>query len=657
MVKNSNQSKVSVIIVSYNVKDFICLCLDSVLRAIKGLDAEVFVVDNNSSDESCLFIKKHFPQIILIENDKNNGFAKANNQAVAQASGDFIHFLNPDTVLPEDFYTKSIAFLLQHPKIGSIGPRIIDGLGSFSPDSKRSFPSLLISIYKIVGLSKIFRNSNKFNQYYAGHVQENEIAEVDILSGCCLLIRKSAMDQSGGTFDEAYFMHCEDIDLCYRLKLNGFQNYYFPETTIIHYKGESTRKLSYKQFAVFHNALSIFVKKYYPKRLGKIYINSIKIVLVLRHVITAFRYIFSLLKLFILDAITLTLITIGIKNFWFETIAEINLNGSSPFIETIPIFILIWLSCLFLNGAYDKPFSLFKAGRGMIIGTLVVLAWYSMFPLEYRYSRGVVLFSGMTNTVALLLLRIILSHLKLIPLVPRGKMNFKMAVVSAPNEYEASLPIIRSKFQYAAILGRISIRPYPTDTTALGSIKNLHYISKLFEINELLFNSVSLSYKDIIQQMEMNNNSSFFKIQCSKSNAFVGDHYGKNVTESQASYHSYAIIQPNAKRNKRLLDFFISLFFIFTYPIASFGVKNKKGFRHNIIQGLMGKLTWVGYGKDAMQLPILKKNAVPPYKIQEEFEPSINNKKMLAELYATQFSILDDLKFILMNFKYLGTQI
>lgn len=654
MVESSSKKEITVIIVSYNVKDFLCLCLDAVYNAIGEFDAEVIVVDNNSIDDSCEAVKEHFKDAVLIENSKNVGFAKANNQAVAIAKGEIIHFLNPDTVIPEDFYQKGISFLKSKPEIGSIGPRIIDGLGNFAEDSKKSFPYFWVSIYKITGLARIFNKSTKFNRYYAAHIGEHETAEVEILSGCCLLIKKEAMMNSGGSFDESYFMYCEDLDLCHRLKLHGYKNYYYPEITIIHYKGESTRKLTFKYLDIFYNAMSVFVKKYYPKNLGIAYMSSIRLILILRNFFSLIRHLFSLLKLFILDAIIIVLVSFAIKNFWFETIAQRS-DFSPAFTKTIPTFTIIWLVSLFLNGAYDKPFSLFKAGRGMVIGTIIVLAWYSLFPLEYRYSRGVVLFSGMTITVTLLFIRILFSNMKLIPLVPRGRIEVKSAVVSSADDYENNIQIIKKYTLRETVLGRISINEEDLNVECLGSKKDILEIQALFELNEIIFISNSLHYKNILEMMEECRGKSFFNIKTKQSPSLIGDHYGKNQLESYSSFQNYAISKPSGKRNKRLLDVSVGLFLAFTYPISQAFVKNKRGLRKNIQQVILGKKTWVGYGNDLEDYaPVLKPIVVPPYKIQENFKPSFPNKIKLAQLYAYYFSVLDDVKYIYINFKYLG---
>src|SRR5690606_15733494 len=305
-----------------------------------------------------------------------------NNQGIALSTAPYIHFLNPDTIVAEDFYEKSLTYLEAHPQAGALGPRLIDGRGQYAPDSKKSFPSFWTSVYKVTGLSKLFPDSPRFNKYYAASIGEHEIAVTEILSGCCLLVRKSALEEAGGGFDESYFMYCEDVDLCHRSRQAGYSNIYFPETTVLHYKGESTRKLSYKYMKVFYSAHALFVKKYYPKRLGAIYVAALKMILGIRNFFNWGRHLFSLFKLSLLYAVLLFITLLIVGNYWFAYVADVPLENDSVLIKTAPIFVLIWLLSLFLNGAYDKPFSLLKAGRGMTLGSIIVLAGYALLPME-----------------------------------------------------------------------------------------------------------------------------------------------------------------------------------------------------------------------------------------------------------------------------------
>lgn len=650
---NQPNKKVSVIIVSYNVAHFIAACLDSVKKALRNIEAEIFIVDNNSSDDSCQLIKEYYPEVILIENKENLGFAKANNQAVHISNGELIHFLNPDTVIPEDFYEKSIDFLERHPNAASVGPRIIDGLGHYAIDSKKSFPTIKSSVFKILGLSKVFPKSPYWNAYYAADIDEFETAKVDILSGCCLLIKKEMMMSAGGSFDESYFMYCEDFDLCQRVNLKGFDNYYFPEVTMIHYKGESTKKLTYQYLDTFYKAMTIFVKKYYSPFWGRLYLLSIRSVLGFRSIFFIFRFLFSKLKLFILDVILLFVLSNMIKNFWFEKIAMLN-EYSQAFTQTIPIFIAIWSFSLFLNGAYDKPISLFKAGRGMIIGTIIVLAWYSLFPLEYRYSRGVVLFSGMTGAIVLILARILLSFFHLITLVPRGQKKYKSAIVSNKDDYQEFLDSSPTHSFIETNIGRITTEKDLQEEEVIGSLENIQEVQQLFEINEIVFMSQSLSYQDIIHHMEFCKDKVFFNIKAPYVSEFVGDHYGKNKQENQYIYQHFQIATAEGKRNKRIFDVIMSVFLFFSFPFTLWIQKEPKKYWKSIIDVLNGQKTWIGYENEVKGLPPIKKAILPPFKIQSTFQPSVWQQAKIAQEYAKYYSVWDDLKYLILNFSYLS---
>ncbi|MDD4646304.1 MAG: glycosyltransferase family 2 protein, partial [Bacteroidales bacterium] len=256
--------RISVIIVSYNVRFFLEQCLKSVYRAGQGIPMEVFVVDNNSADGSCVMVRDQFPEVILIENTENTGFSKANNQAMRIAAGEYQLILNPDTVVEESTFQKTLEFMDSHPDAGALGVRMIDGKGAFLPESKRALPTPWVSFYKVFGLSALFPRSRKFGQYHLGYLPQDEINPVDILPGAFMFIRKSVLDKIG-YFDESFFMYGEDIDLSYRICLAGFKNYYFPETTIIHYKGESTKKASMNYVRMFYQAMIIFAVKHFSK--------------------------------------------------------------------------------------------------------------------------------------------------------------------------------------------------------------------------------------------------------------------------------------------------------------------------------------------------------------------------------------------------------
>ena len=256
--------KLSVIIVNYNVKFFLEQCIISAKKAAEKTTAEIIVVDNNSVDGSIEMMHEKFPDIVLIANKDNVGFSKANNQGMRIAKGEHVLLLNPDTVVEEDTFEKCVQFMDDHPDAGGLGVKMVDGKGNFLPESKRGLPTPAVAFYKIFGLSVLFPKSKKFGQYHLGFLDKEETHKVDILAGAFMLMRKSVLDKIG-LLDEDFFMYGEDIDLSWRIKLGGYENYYYPGTRIIHYKGESTKKSSINYVFVFYNAMIIFAKKHFSK--------------------------------------------------------------------------------------------------------------------------------------------------------------------------------------------------------------------------------------------------------------------------------------------------------------------------------------------------------------------------------------------------------
>ena len=250
----------SVIIVSFNVRDFLKPCLQSVKKASGSIDCEIFVVDNNSTDDSCVMIVHEFPEVILIKNKLNVGFSAANNQAIKETSGQYILLLNPDTLVEEHTFTKCIKFMNDHPYAGATGVRMINGEGKYLPESKRALPTPQAAFFKLFGLSYLFPKSRLLNRYYISDDDRPKICQAEIISGAFMFIRREALNKTG-PLDEDFFMYGEDIDLSYRLLMAGYKNYYFPETQIIHFKGKSTDRESYTDILHFYQAMRIYLRK------------------------------------------------------------------------------------------------------------------------------------------------------------------------------------------------------------------------------------------------------------------------------------------------------------------------------------------------------------------------------------------------------------
>lgn len=264
MMTEFPKMKLSIIIVSYNVKYLLEQCLRSVFRACDGVETEVLVVDNASSDGSYEYLHARFPQIRLVKNEENVGFSRANNVAIRKSHGEYVLLLNPDTLVAECTLRRCVAYLDENPRVGAVGVKMLNPDGTFAPESRRGLPTPMTSFYKMVGLAHIFPMSRTFGKYYMRYLDADAPAEIEVISGAFFMVRRTALD-SAGLLDETFFMYGEDIDLSYRLLQHGWKNVYLPER-ILHYKGESTVKSSYRYVSVFYNAMLIFFNKHYRRR-------------------------------------------------------------------------------------------------------------------------------------------------------------------------------------------------------------------------------------------------------------------------------------------------------------------------------------------------------------------------------------------------------
>ena len=253
--------KLTIIIVSYNVRGFLAQCLRSIEKASEGLDVETFVVDNNSSDDTAEYIHEHFPWVRFMQNSDNVGFAKANNRAIRESESDYVLLLNPDTFIGENVLNQLIAFMDSHPEAGAAGVEMIGADGRFARESRRGVPTPFTSFCKMSGLARIFPSSHTLGHYYMSYLPQDEANQIEIISGACMCLRRKALTQVG-LLDETFFMYGEDIDLSYRILKAGWQNWYIP-VTILHYKGESTKKNQFRYINAFYTAMVIFMNKHF----------------------------------------------------------------------------------------------------------------------------------------------------------------------------------------------------------------------------------------------------------------------------------------------------------------------------------------------------------------------------------------------------------
>lgn len=512
--------QLSVIIVNYNVQSFLEQCLISVLEAGKNIDMEIWVVDNNSVDNSLDMLSDKFPQVKVIANKENVGFAKANNQAMRIASGQYILLLNPDTVVSADTFEKCIAFMDQTPDCGGLGVKMVDGKGRFLPESKRGLPTPKVAFYKIFGLSALFPKSKKFGQYHLSFLPEDQIHEVDVLAGAFMMMRKTVLDKVG-LLDETFFMYGEDIDLSYRITSGGYKNYYFPNTKIIHYKGESTKKSSVNYVLVFYKAMSIFAKKHFSKNHAQWFDFLIHLAIYFRACLSLVKRLAKQIFLPLSDGWLMFFSMLLLKQWW----ATYAFQNPNHFPKTytflaLPIYVLIWLACLYFSKAYKSPVRLKRVWQGIIIGTGIILIGYALSPTSWHFSRTLILLGGATNLIVLTAWRYLLHLTKVKDFQLYNKSQKHIAILGSESEIKRISGFLAGKTEKSII--PLHLNQY-TNNQGEINIKKITESIRLNNIHQLIFCSKDLSIQSIITAMSaLHIDDLDFKIAPENSSFLIG---------------------------------------------------------------------------------------------------------------------------------------
>lgn len=652
--------KLSIVIVNYNVKYFIEQALYAVQKAILQVDGavEVFVVDNNSYDDSVALIKEKFAWVKLIENKENTGFAKANNQALRIAEGEYMLLLNPDTVLKEDTLIKTLNFMDAIPKAGGLGVKMIDGAGNFLPESKRGLPTPYVAFCKIAGLSRLFPKSKKFNQYHLGYLNKNEVHEIDVLSGAFMLMRKKVLDKIG-YLDERFFMYGEDVDLSYRIQLAGFKNYYFPNTTIIHYKGESTKKGSLNYVKMFYQSMSLFAEKHFSNGMATIYHTVIQVAIAARALLSIFSGLFKQLWQPFLDAIVIFAGLFLIKNYWENFVKQGIEYPEHLLLINLPLYICVWLISIFLSGGYDKPFQIKKLIQGVLIGTLLNAAVYGFLPEQLRFSRAIILLGAVTAMFSTSLWRYILHQLQ-----PKQFSFFinrykRIAIAGCDSEVQRVQQLLKEANIEYKFVGSISPKKAATEKQSnnIGHINQIEAIIKNHALSEVIFCNKDVSSNTIINIMTSLPEQMSYRIVQPESNSIVGSQSKNMAGDLYAIDISLNIALPAQKRNKRVLDLMVCAVAASLLPILIFLIKNPMQFIKNWWRVFLGNCSWVGYAftnvEQHTKLPAIKAGIISPATQLAQKNNKINYHR-INYLYAKEYSPVVDLRLIQQGWRKFG---
>ncbi len=379
---------VSVIIVNYNVRDFLHQALVSIQKSLKGMNSEIIVVDNASDDGSAEMVRHQFPHVRLILNASNLGFAKANNIALKQALGKFLLLINPDTIVQEDTIRVMVEFLKSHHKVGLAGCKILNPDGSIELACRRSFPTPWVAFSKIFGLSKLFPKTKLFGKYNLTYLKIDETNPVEAVSGSFMMVRKETLSQVGG-LDESFFMYGEDLDWCYRIHQAGWQIYYVHSTQIIHYKGESTRRSSIDEIHTFYEAMRLFVDKHF--RSSSFFSVVLRMSIALVSFIAFLNSILQPLKVAIFDFISVTISLLLAEGIWTGKILHYP-QYAYPIVFSIPAAIVI--GCLYAAGVYtQRRMSISRSIAATFLAYILISALIAFFR-DFAFSRMIIVISG-----------------------------------------------------------------------------------------------------------------------------------------------------------------------------------------------------------------------------------------------------------------------
>jgi GT2 family glycosyltransferase len=641
--------KLSVVIVNYNVKYFLEQCLLSVVKASRGVETEILVVDNNSSDGSVAYITAKFPTVTVIANKDNPGFSKANNQAIAIAKGEYVLILNPDTVVAEDTFEICMRFMESHADAGALGVKMIDGKGNFLPESKRALPTPEVAFYKMFGLAAIFPKSRRFGKYHLSYLSMDETNPVDILSGAFMFFRKAVLDQIG-YFDETFFMYGEDIDLSYRVQLGGYKNYYLADTTIIHYKGESTKKGSLNYVRVFYQAMIIFARKHFASAGAGLFSFLINMAVVFRALVTLALNVLSSSYLLVIDA----LLSFGgiyyLIHFWAGNIK--NAQGYYPPIfigAVVPLYILIWIVSSYFSSSYEKPYRITPIFRGVAVGTLVIAALYGFLPEDWRFSRAIILLGAVITALVMLLTRLLHNVLRHQQLAFERVDNNRVVAIGAPSSLLRARAILQAVSPSSELVAEIDTTHPHNDTRNTIA---------LFKAKEVIFCADTLSFKEIIAQIVTLGNEFDFKILNEGTDTLIGSNSKNQAGDLYAADINLNLSKPITRRQKRLFDLTTCIIMLPLLPVLLFMVGSAGGFLSAWIQVLMGKKTWVGYWAPVPAavkgLPQIKPGAIHHAVQYASIKADDADVHKLNYLYAKHYTVSDDLNVLVKNLRALG---
>ncbi len=564
---------ISVVIVSYNVKEFLQQCILSLKKSLEGINSEVIIVDNDSVDGSPEMVRRNFPEVICIENRENRGFAYACNQGIDKSSGEFILLLNPDTMVREDSISIMINFFRSHADAGAAGCKILNADGTLQLACRRSFPTASIALPKLLGLSRIFPKSRIFGRYNLTYLDPDETTEVDAVSGSFLMFRSAVLNNTE-MLDSNFFMYGEDLDFCFRIKQNGWKIYYVPDTKIIHYKGESTKLSSFDSFITFYRAMDIFVRKHFGKSYSLIFGLLVRIGIIFRGFLSLIGRSIKRHAVFMVDSLVLIIALL------LTFILHPNPIPSYTFIVyMLAFYLILWLGTGYIIGIYDRnELSYSRALVASIVSLVASVlfhfvlkgALYSPHLIIWSFISIVILLPGWRIFILMLQRRRILSPTSFFS---KALLSRRAVIAGSDKEGKRIAKKLQEHIEHGFevlgfvdkefVHGRIEGFPF------LGVIEDLIEIVRINKANEIIFTTDSFSNDEILNIMDdIKSLRVNIKIVPEDLDFILGKSSVEKIEDIPLVAINYNIFHVSNRLSKRMVDIIFSFILTIVSPLV-----------------------------------------------------------------------------------------
>ncbi len=646
----------SIIIINYNVKEFLLNLLDSLRKAVKNISTEIIIVDNASDDGSVEILREKFSNIKLIANKKNVGFGSANNQALQIAKGKYFLLINPDAIVREDTLIKMLEFFDKTPQVGIAGCKVLNPDGSLQLACRRGFPGPWTSFTKVMGLSKLFPKSRLFARYNLTFLDENQTYEVDAISGAFMMMRKEVYEKIGG-FDQQFFMYGEDLDLCYRAQKSGYKVYYVHYTEIIHYKGESTKRSSLDETKIFYDAMHLFVRKHFS---SSFIVESILQIAILFRKLIAFANVYKLAFLsIIVDFFTFSISVLLAVDIYSNEHWKGFPDYAKPWVYFIPAFIQILISSI--GGSYSKKsFSILRTISSLLFG-MIFLSALTYFFKQVAFSRAVVLITYAIVLVFFLFWRIALKVIFRIGLETNTKKS-RTLIVASESKAEELASKLKSTFtklyQVVGIIGltRKSIGEKIGSYKILGTVDNIKKIIADEKVDKIIFSSDDLSFNQMFSVVaECQGLNVEFLVAGKELDYLVGKSSITMLDDIPLLKVQYNISSYFHRASKQIMDIILSsliLFLVYPFIYLFQKLRSKKSKFTQLILGIpsvfIGKKSFVGPRDSSYHgdLYVGKTGLTGFWFVENLLENDIEEIKKLDIFYAKNQNIWLDLEIL-----------